>query len=79
LQGFLAAHVLGTFPQNSPTDPVADDDNVSIPSSSVSILSDVQDELMIDAPPEVEAPQLHQTHIFDAAAIQADIRDVLHA
>ena len=34
---------------------------------------------MIDAPPEVEAPPLHQTHIFNAAAVQADIRDVLHA
>ena len=68
--GHLAARALGTFPQNSLTDPV---------SLSVSVPSVVQDELMSNAPSEVEAPQLCQTYIFDAAAIQADIRDVLHA
>jgi len=34
---------------------------------------------MIDAPLEVETPQWCQAHIFDAAAIQADITDVLLA
>ena len=41
LQRNLAARVMGTFPQNAPTDPVADDDNISIPSSFVSIPSNL--------------------------------------